>query len=394
MGIAVRNAERLGYQRDGTLLQFSPLETEERRRIWWQMQQQEVMIAQSLGCASSSLFGTWDSQLPSNLEDEDFSAGMTVLPRPRPGLTSMSHCLWRYSILHYCRQARTAYGDKLGLTFISSSKVPRAERDASVSSLEQMLNERFVQYCEPIKPLQWFIQLGVRSVILTGKRVARQPGLVNVRLSHLSATDRDELLDVCNKSLEYFILGQENPVLQPYMWHWESYFQWTVCMLSPKLRPLIMADDTCLVLYVIFEAHRRQEQAISRDLWALIDRTWAVHPKLSIATDLQETTAHIGRLTLHAWLQREDHFKDTARKDDCSPPACIDKLQRTFCIGRRAGDDSNTTDYESATLPRPTLPMNEIDPFEFWDGCDINLDTLDWSQFWNPPLGEESALQI
>ena len=187
------------------------------------------MIIQALGCASTSLFGNWDSQLPSNLEDDDFYPDMPVLPPGRNGLTSMSHCLWRYTTLEFSRQARKANGDKAGLTYLYSLENPRTERDARVNLLEKHLNEKFVQYCEPIDPFHVFIQLGVRSVILAGKRVCSQPGIVNAKLSQLSLPEREELLDVCSKSLEYFILGQENPSLQGYRWHWESYFQWTSC---------------------------------------------------------------------------------------------------------------------------------------------------------------------
>lgn len=36
-GIASRIAERMGLHRDGTTLGLSPLRSEERRRIWWQV---------------------------------------------------------------------------------------------------------------------------------------------------------------------------------------------------------------------------------------------------------------------------------------------------------------------------------------------------------------------
>jgi hypothetical protein len=96
MGIAVRIAQRMGLHRDGSLLGLPPAEAEERRRVWWQMQHMEILISQLLGCLSITLYANWDAKLPANLDDDDIYPGMEDLPSDRTGLTSMSHCLWRY----------------------------------------------------------------------------------------------------------------------------------------------------------------------------------------------------------------------------------------------------------------------------------------------------------
>lgn len=55
MGFTVRNAEKLGIHRDGTILGLPPAETELRRRLWWQLQHLDLFPAARCGLTSSTL---------------------------------------------------------------------------------------------------------------------------------------------------------------------------------------------------------------------------------------------------------------------------------------------------------------------------------------------------
>jgi hypothetical protein len=55
MGIATRVAERMGLHRDGDTLGLSVLRSEERRRMWFQLQYMEIMIAPLVGSLSMTL---------------------------------------------------------------------------------------------------------------------------------------------------------------------------------------------------------------------------------------------------------------------------------------------------------------------------------------------------
>ena len=94
MGIASRIAERIGLHRDGDDLELPVLRSEERRRIWWQLQYMEISIAQLVGAIIMTIYADWDTKLPKNLEDHDLRPDIQTLPPDRHGLTTMSHCLW------------------------------------------------------------------------------------------------------------------------------------------------------------------------------------------------------------------------------------------------------------------------------------------------------------
>lgn len=46
MGVVIRNAERGGLHRDGSILGLSPYETERRRRVWWQLQHLDIALCE------------------------------------------------------------------------------------------------------------------------------------------------------------------------------------------------------------------------------------------------------------------------------------------------------------------------------------------------------------
>lgn len=96
MWLVLRNAEKLGIHRDGSLLRLSPVETEERRRLWWQLQHFDLILAVRSGMTPMNLSTDWDAKLPLNIEDEGIKASMTDPPKERKGLTSMSYCLYTY----------------------------------------------------------------------------------------------------------------------------------------------------------------------------------------------------------------------------------------------------------------------------------------------------------
>ena len=105
MGLIIRNAEKLGIHRDGTLLGLPPVEIEERRRLWWHLQHLDLALSVRSGMTPLTLMADWDAKIPLNIEDEDINPSMTELPKERKGMTSMSYCLFTYWVIEQQRVA-------------------------------------------------------------------------------------------------------------------------------------------------------------------------------------------------------------------------------------------------------------------------------------------------
>ena len=227
MGAVVRNAERCGLHRDGTLLGLSPYETERRRRLWWQLQHVDIALGVKSGSLSLTLIAPWDAKLPLNIEDEDIDPHMLEAPKERQGLTSMSHCLWTYFVLHEQRSFCRADGSKLGFTWAADKSLSRVEKEVLINRLEAGLNQRYLQFCDPIRPLDVLIQITARSFIYCMRRLVLHPLAHVDRSLKWSENHRKELLDVCIGCLEYDVASHSNASIQHFRWHFQDYFQWS-----------------------------------------------------------------------------------------------------------------------------------------------------------------------
>jgi hypothetical protein len=92
----VRIAQKMGYHRDGEVLNLSPFETEMRRRIWWQIVVLDSSHAMVSGLSPSLLPVNWDTKEPQNLNDADLFPNSAEPVHPREGPTEMAFCI----ILH------------------------------------------------------------------------------------------------------------------------------------------------------------------------------------------------------------------------------------------------------------------------------------------------------
>lgn len=91
IGTAVRLAQRMGYHRDpvhlnrnSTKAKISPFEAEMRRRTWYSLEYFDLLYSFLLGVPPIIHGDDVDTQLPSNLHDEDFNEDSKALPPSRP----------------------------------------------------------------------------------------------------------------------------------------------------------------------------------------------------------------------------------------------------------------------------------------------------------------------
>lgn len=289
------------------------------------------------GCVPLSLDANWDTKMPANLEDSDISSNMRTLPPDRPGLSSMSQVLYRYTIGQNVRTAA-----QKGSAWLTSATVPMKEKDAIIECIRKELVDNFLQYCEPVNPMHLYIQISVQSFLLAAQRSARQPLMANTRISDMSMVDRDDFLKNCMKAMDYYILVQTTTAIAHFRWHYEYYF-------APSA-----------LVYVIIEAHHRAATAEAVNLWATINRICEFQPKLMAAGSGLEMSA-IAHLIIRAWQQRQGYLERQQRQD-IEKPWCVDKLESHV----------NARNTESVPDGQHAL-RGSVDPDL------INFELIDWS---------------
>ncbi|PWW71895.1 hypothetical protein C7212DRAFT_230651 [Tuber magnatum] len=103
VGVAVRIAQSMGLHRDGERFHMSPLETEIRRRIWYEICLLDLRTAEEHGSDPGISTRSYDTKLPLNIEDTDILPNSTPPIIPRKGFTQMTFCLIRFEVLDSLR---------------------------------------------------------------------------------------------------------------------------------------------------------------------------------------------------------------------------------------------------------------------------------------------------
>lgn len=229
MGLVIRNAEKLGVHRDGTLLGLSPFQTEDRRRLWWQLQHLDLYMAIMSGFTPLTLMADWDVKLPLNIEDEEISEDAKHFPPEHKGLTTMSYCLYTYWVLdHQCRFFRSRRG-QFELSWQSNGSLSSSVQDCLIRQLEEGLNQRFLQYCDPIKPLDTLIQISARSLISMFRSRVLHASVFGKGPTCVSLEQREALLTSSMESLQYTVALHSQPLIKKFYWWTKSMFPWQPC---------------------------------------------------------------------------------------------------------------------------------------------------------------------
>lgn len=100
VGLAVRISQSLGLHRDGAHLKtLSPFRIEMRRRAFWGLVVLDHRASEDMGMDPMLVEGTYDTQLPANVDDSELTADMTEIPVSKNRITEMTMSLIRMETL-------------------------------------------------------------------------------------------------------------------------------------------------------------------------------------------------------------------------------------------------------------------------------------------------------
>ena len=129
-GIAVRIAQRMGLNFDGTSYGLPPFEVEMRRRLWYQIMFLDNRVSELSGAGCSLLTYIWTTKPPLNVNDSDLFPEMKEIPRECEGITEMVYVLQRCEVANLIQKLKTG----AERTF--------AEKDREIEELRKRLCER------------------------------------------------------------------------------------------------------------------------------------------------------------------------------------------------------------------------------------------------------------
>jgi hypothetical protein len=167
LGIAIRIAQRIGINREPMLAKCSPLEAEFRRRVWWSLFVFDTRVGELADTRTAAICPIWDCKLPLNCNDCDFNPGMKTALATQTGVTDALYAVVRATLAkHVPSEMKSVDSQNVVLGGMTSSTSGSAASDASqLNTLEKMINETYLQFCNDENPLHFMTLWTTRGLI-------------------------------------------------------------------------------------------------------------------------------------------------------------------------------------------------------------------------------------
>jgi Fungal specific transcription factor domain len=375
-GIALRIGQRIGLHRDGASLGLAALETELRRRLWWQILVFDGRMAELSGSGFSVLASLSDTKLPLNVNDVDLQPGVMEPPAEHTGATEMMFCLLRYEFGRFFKDSKlgprgpTSAFDGVWQV-LTTSEISIAERDQTINELQEILESKFLRFCDPLNPLHFLCGALARSALATMRFKVHHPrgrGGQKIPTEELNMLFTSSL-----RIIEYDNLGHSTQSVQGFLWHIESYFSWD---------PFI---------YLLTELRRRTTGSEVERAWQQVDEAYQHHGEfLTMRSPLHDSVAVLAE---RAWNTRETEL---ARRQGISQASVMAPNFITVLRSRRSTPAPQPGTYntsESYQLMEHTAGAQQVPGF-IDDGPDsefpsqpVELSPIDWAA-WDTMIQE------
>ena len=385
-GVAVRIGQAIGVHRDGAALGLGIFETELRRRLWWQILQLDGQSTHRCGLDIGTWSGSWNSQMPSNLNDSDLYPGMKTMPAEHIGATEMIFCLVRATFGQFFKDTGTRVG--FNGTLGNGAKTVK-DKDRSIDELEAKLESGFLRFCDPSIPLHMLANGVARSAICALRVMVHHPRQYPDKGASIPQEEKDMLFITGLNMIELGSMGRSAENLQHFLWHMFVQFQLDV------------------FVYLLGELRQRTSGELVERAWREVKFAYEFYPEF---LDDRSGALYVAirSLTLKAWQSRETEL---ARILDKRPevPAFVQTLRSR----RRGGQNLSTastvfgSEIASQTPEGPVLDdlvgdqvpadiagMNVMDG----EGFDMNFeydnslaftDPMDWDYWMDLIQGHE-----
>lgn len=375
-GVAVRIAEGMGLQRDGTYLGLPPFETEIRRRIWWQLKMHDHRTAELSGVAKFQGIAPGDHppKIVVNVNDNELYPGMTNAPVDSTGPTDMSFCALRSEIGAFAASHANKFtqnGGNGGLWNDYAPALDTQEKDAFIEGLRGTFELKYIRHCDPSQPLQLLTSLFARLVLHVGHFVSHHPRRW-ASIDEIPESEQEYVWDLSIKLLDIHDMMQSDRRLKRFSWYASYYTQWHAfihVLDTLRARPLMKAADQAWQLveatyennpawlsdikrpiYVAvgnlcLKAFSALEAKMTNDIKSLPDL-----PRFIVKLRQQRETAKIKR------QERSRGREEVHPSSNQEPPKVNELIPNTDLDGSFAGPLSEVPQYF------PSQPENHFDP--------------------------------
>ncbi|KAH8200862.1 hypothetical protein TruAng_004948 [Truncatella angustata] len=352
MGVAVRVAQGMGLDRDGTTLGLPPFETEIRRRIWWLLQTHDFRAAELCGIAKfqSLQFSAEKAKWPTNINDDQLHPGMPSLVSDTNTITDALFVCLKCEFVDFIGRRIDNFsrqGKPSSQWELHAPESDTAEMDTSFGEIEQLLETKYLRYCDPSQPLHLMAMLMVRCSINTMRFLSRHPRKWS-SLEQTPQSERQWVWEICVRILEQHNMLQCNPQLKRFAWYGAYFQQWHA------------------IIHVLESLRTSPLMVDAEKAWRLIGSMYDNAAEMTF--DMRKPIhAAVGNLCLKAYAARETAMRNSNIGPPALPPFIVQlRQQREKAQDRRQARSTkssqlpNLVDDGQARVSR-TRPATDID---------------------------------
>ena len=335
-GVAIRIAEGIGLHRDGASLGVPPFEAEIRARIWWQLTMHDYRATELIGLAKFRGLNSDDDNTckpPANINDNELYPGMSSPATNSKKLTDMTFFIFKTELASFASRGGAKLRQQGKNTDQLDDVAARSDqktKEEFIKEIEEILEERYLSYCDPSQPLQLLTMLVARFSVNVVRFLTHHPR----RWVSQEQTPKSEQEYVWTTSialLEQHDMIQSDRRLQGFAWYSAYYLQWHV---------LIHVLDTLRAKPLMPDIYKA---------WRLIEATYKNNPDMISSTEKPIHVA-VGNLCLRAFTAYEAALRHEGITTS-DEPDYITKLrqQREAARAKRKARDARS--MEAGAVP-------------------------------------------
>ncbi|KUJ19413.1 uncharacterized protein LY89DRAFT_716926 [Mollisia scopiformis] len=216
LGIAIRIAQRMGINRELSLVKCTPLEAEMRRRLWWSLVLFDTRIGELADFKAPTLNSTWDCKVLINVNDSDLRLEMKEPPQVQGTSTEAIFAVVRSEMADFIRHTKSH------VTLDSPPVVDKSQRSTTpqscdLDSLEKKIEDKYLTFCDPDNPLH-FMTLWSTRAFLARCRLAEH---------HFASSDTftpTASIPYALQMIEYDTKLRNSPLCKGFLWITNWYF--------------------------------------------------------------------------------------------------------------------------------------------------------------------------
>jgi len=308
LGVAIRIAHRMGIHNEFNYAKCTAFEAEMRRRLWWSLVIYDDRICQMSDYKTTTLDPTWDCRIPLNVNDFDIRPEMKISPAAHEKPTETLFAVARDELAEFVRHS-SSHLDFTNPSLKSIAKETQhglVPEDDGLTTLEKMMEEKYLQFCNPENPLHFMTIWTVRGSLAKIRLLECYSRYARSTTEHTD-TQRDEAISHALGMLECNTNITTSPLTKGYLWLANSYFPFTA------------------YIHIVQDLKKRPSGKHTERTWEIMSDNYEAH-SMYMEADRNLIFGLFSRFILYAWEACETAGRRSNKPIE--PPRIVRDIKR------------------------------------------------------------------